>query len=356
MSMLTPVPSWGRWRLEADHLAFHPDPGKPNPEYEISTAALKSRRVIREWVERLTGKGWVTADDLRSFESACEYILNYYLVDESEAGAPAPMSWDDYRQHTQAQWQAFLSSADQSNESEFQRFLERYPNLLPGKRHHERILGVISQPELPGARPRRPDFLLFDKDSTAVYPVLIEIEAPAKHWCNNDAVPTATFTQALDQLREWKAWFAERGNEEAFRDLYGIDSEDIRTRRLIPQYVLIYGRRQEANRFNAFERKRSYLAGPDEHLMTYDRLVAYDGADLTLRLDRSKPDTHFRVINVPPTFILGKRNAAPFSRMTGREEAIRACSLMSEERRQFLLDRLPFADDYVRRTRLDGAW
>ncbi|WP_437726952.1 Shedu anti-phage system protein SduA domain-containing protein [Sorangium sp. So ce861] len=354
---------WGRWSLDGNHLVYHPDAGEPDPEYDIEVSALCSRSAVRDRIEHLRSKRWVRPEDLHAVEQAGTDLMNFLLVDESDMEAPPPMPWDDYREQAAAAWLDFLRSADPTNERAFHAFFETYPVLLPGaygavrrwqfgvtgSEHGPLPGGVISEPELPGCRPKRPDFLLFEQDSASVYAVLIEIEAPSKSWCNSDGTPNARFTQAHDQLRDWDAWFSEPANVIAFQNLYGVSSDILRGRRLIPHYVLIYGRRAEATKFDAFAKKRIAMARPDEFLMTYDRLVAGTGNALTLRLDRSGPDTAFRVVSIPPTFAIERDNAVRFSRMIGREDAIRSCALISEERRAFLLERIQVADSYARR-------
>jgi hypothetical protein len=88
------------------------------------------------------------------------------------------------------------------------------------------------------------------------------------------------FTKAIDQLRDWKSWFSKPTNVLAFQDLYGLREE---TRRFVQHYVLVYGRRDEANRLASFATKRHDLAGSDEFLMTYDRLNPTGSADLTVK-------------------------------------------------------------------------
>jgi hypothetical protein len=356
------ISRWGRWALDGHHLVYHVDAGESDPQYDLDISALGTRSAVRMRVDHLRNKGWIRPGDLRDLEQAGKDLMSARLAREEDMEAPPCMSGEEYRKHVEAKWSEFLVSADQSDERSFHAFFERYSTLLPGPHgtvgarnyldgsHGPLVGGVISEPELPGIRIRRPDFLLFGQDSASLHVVLIEIEAPAKRWCTDNGVPAASLTQALDQVHEWKSWFAEPQNNIVFRELYGLN-EIIRARRLVPHYVLIYGRRRDAERFDAFSKKRADLAGPNEYLMTYDRLVASTNDELTLKLDRSTPDTAFRVVEVPPTFKIEKSNALRFSRMKGREDAIRACGLITDERRQFLLERTRAADNYAHRTR-----
>jgi hypothetical protein len=57
-----------------------------------------------------------------------------------------------------------------------------------------------------------------------------------------DGTPTAEFTQAKNQLSEWKVWFGKPENQMAFVRDYALPFPRLK---LEPQYVLIYGRRAE---------------------------------------------------------------------------------------------------------------
>ncbi len=81
------------------------------------------------------------------------------------------------------------------------------------------------------------------RSTSLITPICIEIERPGKHWFNLDGTPTATLTQALDQLTDWKVWFSEPENQLIFRRTYMLDG--FTDRPIQPQYVLIYGRRDE---------------------------------------------------------------------------------------------------------------
>jgi hypothetical protein len=249
-------------------------------------------------------------------------------------------------------WHMLLDSGE-DDESMFQDFLEQHPSLLP------RIFGghgplhgsVISQPELPGFRAKRPDFMWIAKDSSAITAHLIEIESPSKRWATDQAVATQKFMQALDQLREWKAWFAEPHNVLQFRSLYGISDEILTFRQFDQFYTLIIGRRDEATASKAFAKKRALMEAPDETHMTYDRLEP--DRELwnipTIKLDRSGADTQFRLMHVPASFSLGPSDAADISKWIGREDAIRRNPLLSEDRKEFIISRLAYWDKWAAR-------
>lgn len=275
---------------------------------------------------------------------------------ERVTNPPPAMAWDAYLDHLGLVWPAVLNSDQQGQEDVFQRFLEKHPCLLPhpyscfqrGATIYAR--GVITQPELPGFRAKRPDFMVLGYDSEAVVPLLIEIEAPAKPWSNNSGFSSAKFTQARDQLVEWKTWFREPENILQFCRLYGIDDRTRETRQLLPRYAPIFGRRQEVESRPGFAKKRALLASSDEVFMTYDRLSASSrlGGLPTLRLSRAHVETTTEVVSVPPTLRLGPHTAREFSTWVGLREAVEANALIATERKAFLRDRLDYWDDWIR--------
>lgn len=180
-------------------------------------------------------------------------------------------------------WQQAKQSDD---EKKVQQFLERHVSLLPGAwgdigpgGHHGPVYGgVFRQPPLRGLDAERfPDFMWITRSTVDVTPICIEIERPTKRWFNLDGTPTATLTQALDQLNQWRAWFSEPLNQQLFRDRYLKGRWPRRTLR--PQFVLIYGREADFTEdhkltTDARHQKRSYLGGDqDGHLRTFDSLV-----------------------------------------------------------------------------------
>jgi len=113
-----------------------------------------------------------------------------------------------------------------------QAFLEQYPSMVPGafclkgnqRGHFPCLCGLISQPPLPSYDRRIPDLMWISLSSDTEEPILIEIEAPDKHWFAASGNQTAHLTHTLNQVAEWKAWFNKPHNIQAFKAFYGLET------------------------------------------------------------------------------------------------------------------------------------
>ena len=264
---------------------------------------------------------------------------------------PPAMPWRAYKATILKRWSSLLQSYPQ--EREIQAFLEEHPAMVPGafslaiKSGHFPMYGsLITQPVLPDFHFHRPDFMWIATSSLTVYPVLIEIEAPSKRWFNASGTPNAHLTQAISQLIDWKAWFEDPLNVQRFQSFYGIARPPYAELTLRPAYVLIYGRGAEANRSPQLRSKRATMQGADQFFLTHDSLAPDSNADQFWCI-RGEPG-HWRAISVPPTTLLSPQLAEERSLITGREEAIDACSLFSDQRAIFIKRRLKYWDEWVR--------
>src|SRR4051794_5521348 len=100
-----------------------------------------------------------------------------------EAGAPPPLSWDEYKALVMTSWNALLVREPPATEREVQLFLQDHPCLVPGafgltglrNGHYPYACSVIAQAPLPSYNRRVPDFIWLSKNSEVDEPVLIEI-------------------------------------------------------------------------------------------------------------------------------------------------------------------------------------
>lgn len=266
--------------------------------------------------------------------------------------------WASYEQYLNTEWNNLLNSDPAPSEKEVQTFLEKHPALIPGafnvrgfrSGHYPWLCGLISQPVLPSYNHRKPDFMWISKNSSEVEPVLIEIEAPGKPWFTKDGQATSKLSQAIKQVAEWKLWFEESHNVEAFKDYYELNNGLLNSRKLNPSYVLVYGRREEMDRNPYFSKLRNEMFPSDVTAMTYDRLSIDRNADqlVCMKVKRDNGNLVREIISVPPTLQWSPSLAKERSQYTGLDTAIEANELIPTSRKEFLTDRLAYWNDWVR--------
>lgn len=269
---------------------------------------------------------------------------------EIQRGGPSALDWDQYRALIKSDWRKLLDDYEATEEDVYQDFLEQHPCLVPGcsgmmgTSGHAPILDALfSQPKLPDFTCKIPDFMWIAKDSQSVYPILIEIEAPSKRWFNKGGDTTSHFNHAMGQLLEWKTWFANPLNRIAFAKHYDLNLE---FRHLKPHYVLIYGRRHEANRDKILAEKRQHLQHADVTTMTFDRLEPNWTAHRFMSVRAKKNGYVARY--VPASFQLGPMNADEVAKISEFDEAINRSPYLTPERRAFLISRIPYWQRWAR--------
>lgn len=188
-----------------------------------------------------------------------------------------PNSQEEYKKQLFKDFQDLLDNHG-DEEGRFQEFLEKNPMLVPGGNslfgesgHMPYLNTLVTQPSLNGLIRRIPDFIWFAKDSLTFNPILIEIEAPNKRIFTKAGEVTAEFTQARSQILEWKSILQQPQNMIKFYDEFDLP-QSLRKLTFKPYYLLIYGRRHEFESDAILTNKRSNIMGPDEILMSYDRL------------------------------------------------------------------------------------
>ena len=267
--------------------------------------------------------------------------------------APTAVSVEDYSTATEAKFFQILDN--NPKESTIQRFLEQHPAFVPGARtpgspsgHPPLHNALITQPELPGLSSRHPDFMWIASHSKTWYPTLIEIERPDKKLFKSNGIPRAEFTEAYNQLAQWRNWFSEPDNVLKFIREYGVPDDIVRYRSMKLHMILVYGRRSEFEDDSAISKQRSALVpGDDEELMSYDRLrIDKDLRDaITIRGIGSG---NYRAVSIPPTFTLGPVFAPRLLRIKEFDAAIRKADI-SAERVEFLLRRLEYWRNWASR-------
>lgn len=229
------------------------------------------------------------------------------IVPDTDPERPRALAWEQYSDRALSDWYALLGQ--EPEEDEVQRFLELHPSMIPGGSgdigpggHHGSDMGaVFRRPDLiGGGRTFQPDFMWVTTSTSLITPILVEIEKPSKRWFRRDGRPTSEFTQAHDQLNDWRSWFARDGNEALFRKRFLFLSEKREDRPLEPQYVLIYGRESEFGMAGGhtdpggLRYKRDQQRRMSESFMTFDALrPRFDHSNsMTLTMTARGPVIH----------------------------------------------------------------
>ena len=111
--------------------------------------------------------------------------------------------------------------------------------------------------------------------------------------------------------------------------------------------ALVYGRRSEfeAN-VEATQHRANLFNWREEHLISFDRLEPQHAA-FDFPTVRENGAGRYKAIAVPPTFRLSAYFALSLPLIDGLEDAIHASAEMSNERKQFLIDRLDYWRDWA---------
>lgn len=264
------------------------------------------------------------------------------------ASGPPPFEYEVYAVDANQKYKSLLSS-EKTTEKDMQLFFENNSCFLPGyfpprfSGGHCPIFNfLISQPRLSGLKQRIPDFMWFATHSAAWMPTLIEIESPHKTLFNKSQFQTAEFTQAANQLIQWKTWFNHPANVILFQKEYGIPDQITRFRKISPHYILIYGRRTEFENDENLSNLRSEIPrGNDEELVSFDRLEAHNISCSAITV-KAVGNGKFKACGIMPTFRLGPNFAENLSILEDLEAVIELDSRIPTDRKRFLLDRLPY--------------
>lgn len=281
-------------------------------------------------------------ENLVVFEKAYEMIPD----------APAPMSWEEYSKVSYEEYQLLLQNHG-DDESVFQRFFEQNPSFVPGafelfgpSGHYPFTQSLIAEPELCGGLFNRiPDFVWLAQDSLSFTPVLIEIEKPNKKTFTRNGTQSADLTQAFGQISEWQAILNNPVNILLFYEYFKIPNR-VKQKDFAPQYGLIYGRRSEFASDPILLTKRAHLAPAGVKLISFDRLHPDpNGCDL---LCTTLSHGKYTVKTIPPTYRYSPATADNFSVVSGFDAAILHMEKTSDKRKQFLLNRYSYWENFGR--------
>lgn len=276
---------------------------------------------------------------------------------DTDKTRPMAIEWRIYHDKVLAEWYSLLSG--EPEEEEVQHFLELHPSMIPGGsgdvgpggHHGSDVGGVFRRPRLGGeGRTFEPDFMWVTRSSSLITPILIEIEKPAKRWFRKDGRPTSQFTEAHDQLNDWRAWFAREGNKSIFRQTFLLLKEKWEDRPLDPQFLLIYGRESEFQFGGGHENpralryKRDQQRGESESFMTFDSLrPRFDHSDsMTLTMTALGPKIHA----FSPVFGTGPQIGEAACLLGDPSEALGRSVMMSSARREYLAKRWSYWQQY----------
>jgi hypothetical protein len=209
--------------------------------------------------------------------------------------------------------------------------------------HMPLYASVFSQPVLPGFKAKKPDFMWIATCSDEINPILLEIEDPKKKWFTKNGQQTAQFTQAYNQLNEWRTWFANPTNINNFIETYKMNSTRAYGKRIVPHYLLVYSRRSEVE---GKKTERSVSKKTDETIMTYDRLSpSFEQSNyLCIKIKKH----NFVSVTFPPTVKIGPSIIKEWIDIDGISLSISNSSFLSEERKIFLLERLPYWEEWAK--------
>ncbi len=270
---------------------------------------------------------------------------------------PPPMQWDEYERRAKRAWRELLRSEAAKDESAIHGFLEHHPSFIPGafsfptSGHYPFPSAVISKPPLNALALKIPDFMWIAVSSFTLYPVLVEIENPTKRWLTKRGDQHSDLSQAQTQLAEWKAWFNRPENQAVFLENFQIPQR-MRDLDFRPQYVLVHGSREEFQERPETRGIAARFAREDEHLMTFDRLAPSYNAQHFLCVKKRR--SSYEAISFPPTVQLSPGIAMDWQFIRRKEEAAKRSPWLTEQRRNFLMERLPYWDQWAKNC--DGSY
>ena len=269
------------------------------------------------------------------------------------AQGPSHISLDEYFEACNRDYRALLEA--NPPEADMQSFFEEHPCVVPGHSTPTGVTGhpplhysLVTQPRLPVLPSRTPDFMWIASHSGAWFPTLIEIESPQKRIYQQAGVPRREFTEARNQLNQWRGWFSQPENVPVLKEFLGV-RPPLSGRPMHLHMLLIYGRRAETEGTPQMAMERDgLLPGSDEDLMSFDRLSA-DTSMADAITVKATGGGKYEAVWIPPVFGLGPGPLAErLLYVEGIPEAIDKNPDIASERKTFLKDRIPYWEEWAR--------
>lgn len=258
---------------------------------------------------------------------------------------PKEIEWDEYFNVAMNEYNVLLDTQS-DDEKVFQKFFEENPCFLPGglelfgqSGHYPYMNTVITQPVIGCVTKRIPDFMWLAQDSLTFCPVFIEIEKPNKKMFTQKNIPTAEFTQAMNQIDEWKMILNNPVNRLLFYDYYDIP-QYLREKEFVPQFLLIYGRREEYENNVYLSNLRRLKYTDNVAIYSFDRLQPL--SDYRQFITCKVSEQKYRVTNISPTYRYRADCAEELYMWDGFFEKIDCMKNTTKSRKTFLKDRYSY--------------
>jgi hypothetical protein len=185
-----------------------------------------------------------------------------------------------------------------------------------------------------------PDFIWLAYNSSDLTPVLVRIEGPGKKWFTEKGEPDEELLCAIARLREWRDWLSQPKAVIAFHSSLATPVPIRRHGGFEPEFVLIYGRNSEFEGRPDLVRRRAELQKHNQIFLTLDDLQPSPDCEGYMCITR-REETSWAV-SVPATMRLGPSIAGAWYGIGGLPDAIAANEWISPERKEFLIERLPY--------------
>ena len=268
---------------------------------------------------------------------------------EIQDNTPDCIDWENYKEQILKNYYDLLSNK-QNNENVFQKFFEENPSFVPGafeifgeSGHYPFMETIISQPDIGTIFQRKPDFVWLAQDSLTFSPVFVEIEKPSKKMFNKNKTTTADFNQALNQIHQWKYILDNPTNVQVLKDYFSLPTY-IRDKVFKPQFLLIYGRREEYQNDNLLTGIRAEHKTDNIDIISFDRLEPSYKCQQIISCKISQGN--YNVINIPPTYRYRPDIAEDLAKLHGFKDKINDMKYTSEERKNFLKERYQYWYDF----------